>query len=116
MGVNFDNLDNMQMDVLKEIGNIGAGSAATALAKMLNRKVDMEVPKVKVLQFKEVNEILGGAEMLVVGLLLKVTGDVTGSIMFVLEDTAAHVLVNILMGKPTDEFDEFDEIGLSALK
>ncbi|NLD49828.1 MAG: chemotaxis protein CheC [Clostridiaceae bacterium] len=116
MGMNFDNLNNLHIDVFKEIGNIGAGNAATALAKMLNKRVNMEVPKVKVLQFKEVNEILGEPEMPVVGLLLNVKGDLSGSIMFILQQEAAHILVNILMGNPLEDFSEFDEMGLSALK
>ncbi|MCX8130300.1 MAG: chemotaxis protein CheC [Clostridia bacterium] len=116
MTINIDNLNNMQIDVLREIGNIGAGNAATALAKMLNKKVDMDVPKINVLEFKEVNEILGGAEILVIGILLRVTGDLTGDIMFILEYKAAQVLVNILMGKPVDELNDFNEIELSALR
>ncbi|WP_010249138.1 chemotaxis protein CheC [Acetivibrio cellulolyticus] len=116
MTVNFDNFNNYEIDVLREIGNIGAGNAATALAKMINKKVDMEVPKVKVMEFKEVNEMLGGAELPVVGLLLKMTGDLSGSIMFILENNAAHILINILMGKPTENRSDFDEIEVSALK
>lgn len=113
---NIDDLNNLQIDVLKEIGNIGAGNAATALAKMLNKKVDMDVPKVKILEFKDVNEVLGGAEVLVVGILLRVTGDLTGYMMFMLEYSAAQVLVNILLGKPVEENGAFDEIEVSALK
>ena len=119
MILNFDNLNNLQMDVLKEIGNIGAGNAATALAKLLKKKVNMDVPKVKVLMFQEVSEILGEAEIPVVGLLLAVTGDIRGSIMFILKNEAARGWVNILMGKPRcDEIEgiEFDEIEISALK
>jgi len=117
MSMNFDELNSYEMDVLKEIGNIGAGNAATALAKMLGKKIDMEVPKVKVMEFKEVTEMFGGAELPVVGLFLKMTGDLTGSVMFILENKAAHSLVNILMGKPNDsDNQEFDEIELSALK
>jgi chemotaxis protein CheC len=116
MAINIDNLNNLQMDVLKEIGNIGAGSAATALAKMLNKKVGMDVPKIKVLEFKEVNETLGGAEILVIGILLRVTGDLTGDIMFILEYKAAQILVNILMGKDVDELNDFNELELSALR
>ncbi|TYQ13183.1 UNVERIFIED_CONTAM: chemotaxis protein CheC [Acetivibrio alkalicellulosi] len=116
MSINIDNLDNLHMDVLKEIGNIGAGNAATALAKLLNKKVDMDVPKVKVLKFNEVNETLGGAEIIVVGLLLRVYGDLTGNIMFILKNEAAHILVNILMGKDPADTMEFSEIELSALK
>jgi chemotaxis protein CheC len=116
MSLNIDDLNNLQLDVLREIGNIGAGNAVTALAKMLNKKIDMDVPKVKVLEFKDVNDILGGAEKIVVGILLKVTGDLTGNIMFILDFEAAHVLVNILMGRPLEEMSDFDELDMSALK
>jgi len=119
MSLDFNKLDNFQIDVLKEIGNIGAGNAATALAKMLRRKVDMDVPKVKVLKFQEVSEILGEADIPVVGLLLRVMGDIKGSIMFILENEAARIWVNILMGKPQTEkkgYLNFDEIEVSALK
>lgn len=119
MSLDFNKLDNFQIDVLKEIGNTGAGNAATALAKMLRRKVDMDVPKVKVLKFQEVSEILGEADIPVVGLLLRVMGDIKGSIMFILENEAARIWVNILMGKPQTEkkgYLNFDEIEVSALK
>jgi chemotaxis protein CheC len=116
MALSLDELNNLQLDVLREIGNIGAGNAATALAKMLNKRIDMEVPKVKILEFKEVNEILGGAETLVVGLLLRVTGDLNANIMLLMEEQAAHVFVNILMGNPITQLTEFSEMELSALK
>jgi chemotaxis protein CheC len=116
MTINIDNLDNLQIDVLREIGNIGAGNAATALAKLLNKKIDMDVPKVKILEFKEVNTILGNAETVVIGILLSVSGNLTGNIMFILDYAAARVLVNILMGKPVEEGGEFSEIEFSALK
>lgn len=116
MEINIGDLDSLQIDVLREIGNIGAGNAATALAKMLNKKVDMDVPKVRILEFKDINDILGGAETLVVGILLRVNGDIAGDIMFILELDAARVLVNILMGKPVDNTDEFSEMDISALK
>ncbi len=116
MTINIEDLNNLHIDVLREIGNIGAGSAATALAKMLNKKVNMDVPKVKVMEFKEVNETLGGAEILVIGILLGVNGDLNGNIMFILEYNAAQVLVNMLLGKPLDELNDFNELELSALK
>ena len=116
MTLSLDDLNNLQIDVLREIGNIGAGNAATALAKLLNKRIDMDVPKVKILEFKEVNEILGGAETLVVGILLRVTGDLSANIMFLMEEQAAHIFVNILMGNPVSQQSEFTEIELSALK
>jgi len=118
---NINDLNSIHIDVLKEIGNIGAGNAATALAKLLNRKVDMDVPRVKIMGFREVSETLGNPELPVVGIMLKVTGDLTGNILFVLKQQAAVLLVNMLMGKPTDEEGDdeghvFDELEISALK
>lgn len=112
----IDDLSNIELDVLREIGNIGSGNAATALAKMLNRKVNMDVPRAKILEFNEVSETLGGAELPVVGILLKMTGDLKGNIMFILQQQAARMLVNMLMGKNAEAEEEYSEIEISALK
>jgi chemotaxis protein CheC len=112
----IDDLSNIELDVLREIGNIGSGNAATALAKMLNRKVNMDVPRAKILEFNEVSDILGGAELPVVGILLKMTGDLKGNIMFILQQQAARMLANMLMGKSAEANEEYTEIEISALK
>ncbi len=115
MVISFDELNNIQMDVLREIGNIGAGNAVTSLAKMIDKKVDMAVPKVKIMGFDRVSQMLGGEEIIVVGILLSVTGDLTGNMMFILDNQAARKLVNILIGSDSTKL-EFDEMELSALK
>lgn len=103
-------------DVLKEIGNIGAGNAMTALAQMLQSKVDMRVPQVKLLDFSEVGEIMGGEEQIMAGVLLGVEGDITGSMMFMVEESSArHLIQKITMGM-LPEGAEFEEMGLSAMK
>lgn len=116
MPLNIDDLNNLQIDVLKEIGNIGAGNAATALAQLINKRVDMDVPKIKILPFNEVNEVLGGAETLVVGILLQVSGNITGDMMLILKYDAAQVLVNILLGRSASIEVEFNDFEMSALK
>ena len=103
-------------DVLKEIGNIGAGNAMTALAQMLQSKVDMRVPQVRLLDFSEVGEIMGGEEQIMAGVLLGVEGDITGSMMFMVEESSArHLIQKITMGM-LPEGTEFEEMGLSAMK
>lgn len=103
-------------DVLKELGNIGAGNAMTALSQMLQCKVDMKVPQVKLLEFSEVGEMMGGEELIMVGVFLGVEGDITGSMMFMVEEnTARHLIQKITMGM-LPEGSEFEEMGLSAMK
>ena len=103
-------------DVLKEIGNIGAGNAMTALSQMLQCKVDMKVPQVKLLEFSEVGEMMGGEEQIMLAVFLGVEGDVTGSMMFMVEeDSARHLIQKTTMGM-LPEGSEFEEMGLSAMQ
>lgn len=113
--ISLDHMDSFHFDVLRELGNIGAGNATTALSKMIGGKVDMKVPKVELLEFKNLTDIVGGAENIVVGILLTLEGEIEGMMMFMLEQPSAHHLVNRLMGKQTDDDGEFDEMDLSAL-
>lgn len=112
-------MDDIEFDVLKEIGNIGAGNATTALSRMLNARIDMSVPKVEMLSFQELAEIVGGEETLVVGIMLSLCEDVEGSMLFMLEQDAARHLVNLLLGTSDSDVTKevpFSEMDLSALK
>jgi chemotaxis protein CheC len=115
MPLTLDNLNSMQIDVLKEIGNIGAGNAATALSKMIAKRIDMDVPKVNILEFKDVAELVGGPEAVVVGIYFKVSGDISGSIMFLLDKNSAKFLISLLMSVE-DSSDELSEMEISALQ
>ncbi|MCR5734879.1 MAG: chemotaxis protein CheC [Lachnospiraceae bacterium] len=114
--IDLNDMNSMYFDVLKEIGNIGAGNATTALAQLLNTKVDMKVPKVELLEFSEVGEAMGGEEQIMAGIYLVVDGDIHGSIMFLLEEKSTKTLISMLMGTPEHDSDTFDEMEISALK
>lgn len=103
-------------DVLKEIGNIGAGNAMTALSQMLQCKIDMKVPQVKLVPFSEVGALMGGEEQIMVGVFLGVEGDVTGSMMFLVEKESAKHLINKVMMGMGSEGEDFSEMELSAMK
>lgn len=109
-----EKLNDVLIDILKEIGNIGSGNAATALSTMINKKVDMDVPQIKVLEFKEVLDVLGDAEKPVVGIYFGLEGDISGSIMFVLNMESSLNLANMLFGN-TEEKTELNEMDMSAL-
>ena len=114
--ITLEKMSNEYYDVLRELGNIGAGNATTALAQMMQCKVEMAVPQVRLLEFKEIGEMMGGEELIMAGIYLGIEGDITGSIMFLLEKQAARHLVSKLMGGMQPEGEEFSEIELSALK
>ena len=115
--VDLNNMEGVYFDVLREIGNIGAGNATTALAQMIGTKVDMHVPKVDLLEFSQVGEAMGGEEQIMAGIYLVVEGDISGSIVFLLEKSSAKALVAKLMGTSNeDPSGDFDEMELSALK
>lgn len=103
-------------DVLRELGNIGAGNAMTALSQMLQCKIDMKVPQVRLLEFQQVGDMMGGEEQIMVAVYLGVKGDITGSMMFMVEEgSARHLIRKITMGM-LPEGSEFEEMGLSAMQ
>jgi len=114
--MSLEQVSEAYFDVLKEIGNIGAGNAMTALSQMLQCKVDMKVPQVRLLPFGEVGTIMGGEEQIMVGVYLGVEGDITGSMMFLVETSSAKHLINKIMMGMASEGDEFSEMELSAMK
>lgn len=114
--MSLDQVTENYYDVLKELGNIGAGNAMTALSQMLQCKVDMKVPQVRLLEFTEVGDMMGGEEQIMVGVFLGVEGDITGSMMFMVEEESArHLIGKITMGM-LPPGSEFEEMGLSAMK
>lgn len=91
------NLNEIQIDALKEVGNIGSGNAATALSQMLNKKIDMTVPKVNILPFETTIEEAGKEEEPVIAVMLKVYGDAPGNILFVMNNETAKDITKMLL-------------------
>lgn len=115
----FDNVNSMYIDVLKEIGNIGAGNATTAIASMLNLTIDMKVPKVELRAVEDLGSAICAEEETIVGIFLEVQHDISGSMMFLMRLDSAHYLVDRLMGGmggSDSETGGFSEMELSAMK
>lgn len=112
-------ITDIHLDVLKEIGNVGAAHAATSLSEILSRKIEMQVPKVVLVSFDDMFELAGGSENVVVGIFLRIKGDLTGSMLFVLPINSANRFIRRLIGDPEFDFSEpelVDEIGISAMQ
>ncbi len=106
----------LQKDVLKEVSNIGAGSGATALAQMLQRKISMTVPGVNVLPFEEVANTVGGAERQVAGIYLRVEGVAPCNILFIFSTESAKLLIDMLFNRPLGTTEKVDQNNISALE
>lgn len=104
------------MDIIKELGNVGSGNALVSLSKLINMRVEMQVPKINLLEYNQVAELMGGADKPVIGILLDITGDIKGSIMFILEEEHAFSLLSILRKKDVKAITELAEMDISALK
>ncbi len=111
-------ITDMHLDVLKEIGNIGASHAATSLSQLLNRKIEMLVPKVTLVSFDEMFELAGGAERIVAGIFLRIQGDLSGSMFFVLPIDSANQFIRRLIDDDTFDFHAvpISEMGISAMQ
>lgn len=112
----LDNMNDMYMDVLKEIGNIGAGNATTAIAGMLGTSMKMMVPSVQFMEASKLGNAICPEEETIVGIFLEVQNDISGSMMFLMRLPSAHFLVNTLMGRDQSYQEPFDEMDLSAMK
>ena len=112
----LDHVNDMYVDVLREIGNIGAGNATTAIAQMLGSRLNMQVPNVKLMEASQLGGAICDEEETVVGIFLEVCNDISGSMMFLMRMDSAHVIVNKLMMRDPEYNEPFDEMDLSALK
>ncbi len=116
MAYDYSELNNMHLDMLREIANIGTGNAVTSLSSMLMQPINIQVPQVSFLDYAAVSEKLGGPEALMVGMMLTMGADVSGMLMFLMKEEFAHMVLNTLLGQSFANFTEVDEMGLSAMQ
>lgn len=98
-----------QLDALRELSSIGAGHAATALSQLVDRKIVITVPELRIVQTEQVPGALGGPEAVVCATFVKVLGDARGALLFVVDEKSALALAGLLANRPgREELDELD--------
>jgi len=105
-----------QLDVLKEMGTIGAGRAATALSDLIAKKVEITVPEVSLVPIENVSNLLEERDKLFFVIDMEITGDVSGRIFLLFSPDDARILAGSLLGKPKEGLDLRDELLQSSLK
>ena len=116
MGIKtYEEMNDLELDILKEIGSIGGGNAATALSSMLNAKVNMSLPKVEILDFNEALVNVGDPEEVVAAILVEMSGELSGIMLFILTKEFSDEILFRMLGKTEADFFELDEIDSSVL-
>ena len=111
----YDNLNATQLDVMREIGNIGAGNACTALSGLIGTPIDMSVPRIQLLGLDSTSEYLGGDDIEVLGIRIDVKADLTGMMYHIVNKRFAERIINTFYEKKLDSIGSIDEMDMSVI-
>lgn len=112
---NYDQLSSLEIDTLREIGSIGTGNAATALSQMMNKPVRITLPEVRIMEYNEAIEWIGGPEEVTAGVLVKMSGDIGGIMLSVQKLELVNVVLSAMLGESIDGYDNLTELERSAM-
>lgn len=112
---NYDDLGELALDVIKEVGSIGTGNAATAVSSLLQSNVRISLPDVKILGFNETVNVLGSPEEPVAAVLVQMSGDINGIMLFLMRIDFIHAVLETMLGKNVAGYNDLDEMDMSAL-
>ncbi len=114
--IDIRDLEAIQLDALREVANMGAGHAATALSQMTKSRIMITVPQLQVAPLEDVPELLSGSEEVVAAVLMHMLGDLTGRTLLIFPRTSAMRLSEILLHRPPGNSHVFGELEQSAIK
>ena len=112
---NYDELNMLELDTLREIGSIGTGNAATALSKMLGCPVRIEMPEVRIMGYNEAIEWIGGPEVVTAGVLARVEGEINGIMLSVQKMEFINLALERVIGRKVERYEGLNELDISAL-
>lgn len=111
-----DDISDMELDALREVGNIGASHAANALSEMIGRKVEISVPELDIIPLEKIPEIIDAHEEIVVGVYLILKEDIDGSMLLLFKKPYGLELADILTGQEPGTTKEFGEMEVSVIE
>ena len=112
---NYDELNFLEIDTLREIGSIGTGNAATALSQLLQKEVRITMPEVRIMGYNEAIEWIGGAEEITAGVLMKIGGEINGIMLSVQQMAFVNLVMESILGKGVKDYMELHEMECSVL-
>lgn len=112
----YDEINGLGLDLIREIGSIGTGNSATALSSMLGKSVRMTLPDVQILGYNEAIKFLGDPEEIVAAVLVKMTGEINGLMLFILKLDFINEVLCSVMQKEIDDYYQLNVLETSALE
>lgn len=111
----YEEMNIFALDMFKEIGSIGTGNAATALSNTLSAKISMSLPEVNIMDYNQVINFLGGPEKIISAVMLHLSGEFSGIMLYLLDLEFINFVFEKLNLKKVSCFEEIDEIRASAV-
>ncbi len=111
----YDELSSLELDTLKEIGSIGTGNAATSLSSLIGMPVRIQQPEVRIMEYNEAIEWIGGPEPITAGVLVGMSGQLSGIMLSVQQLDFVNLVLESMMGKTIEDYMELREMERSAL-
>ena len=112
---NYDELSSLELDTLKEVGSIGTGNAATSLSALIGKPVRIQQPEVRIMGYNEAIEWIGGPEEITAGVLVGMSGQLSGIMLSVQQLDFVNLVLESMMGQTISDYSVLDEMRGSAL-
>ena len=112
---NFEELNGLELDTLREIGSIGTGNAATALSSILGCGVRITMPEVRIMGYNEAIDWIGGPEVITAGVLVRLGGEINGIMLSVQQLEFVNLVLRHMVGKTISSYEALSELDSSAL-
>ncbi|MDR2522366.1 MAG: chemotaxis protein CheC [Synergistaceae bacterium] len=118
--LDLSSFNNLQLDAVREVGNIGTGNAATALSKLLSCAVEIAVPRADLVSIYSLSEYYGNADNVVAAVFVRSMGEFGCSFIFIQDEQAADLMVGLLLKQqfgfiPTDLPQDVKDSALSEV-
>lgn len=112
----YEDMNALELDAIKEIGSIGTGNAATAISQVLRKRTRMSLPAVYILGYNEAIEMIGAPEEIVAAVLVKMSGEINGIMLFILKMDFINAILGSVMAKEINDYMDLTEMEKSALE
>lgn len=108
-------LNELHIDMLKEVGHICTGNATVALSQVINQKIDLNIPDLKIISSSKISELFSNYQDILVGVNIKLLGKLSGNIVLMFPENSAYGLIDGI-SSDHDDIANTTEFGVSILK